>query len=444
MDLPFPGLNSPSAFTTSTGIPYFMSTSTQSMYYNNSNIFQNDITTQTINQCAEECDKMPGCNAFHLERSPAPSGNCKLKAIQNFSPGVQDARNNMYFKHILNSKPALKINRLTKSSTEPSILFNNGTYYYLNTDSTGIVLRGVVSNDMYEGMFNFEENENSATKMKIVLFSFTELKNIFGSSISIVRGPTITVIDGTLYILFSMSTTSDDANMRMYYTINSTTDVFNKSLWSTPILIPYPNSANPSWAVDPFIFKLDANRYYLLFSSKQFGNQIPNVNNPQRIFISRITIDNTTKRFSLLGLVRSISTPNRFPGQFQLSPNLNWEPTINSAPCVILNNNRIFLIYSTSFYTDSKSSLGMLELSNISNDPTSERNWIKRQISVFSSSIPGNMNGIGHCSFTKSGTKNYIVFHAKVDPSTDYSVYAKEFIFDTQGIPFFGGPLYKP
>ena len=440
MDLPFPGLNSPSTFTTSTGIPYFTSTGTQSMYYNSSNIFQNDITTQTVNQCAEECDKMPGCNAFHLDGSPAV--NCKLKTIQNFSPGAQDTtRSTMYFKHVLNSKPALKINRVTKSSTEPSIWFNkdNGTYYYLNTDSTGIILRGVVANDISEGMFNFDENDNSATKTKIVLFSFTELKNTFGSSISTIRGPTITVIDNTFYILFSMSTTSDDANMKMYYTINSTSDVFNKSLWSTPILISYP-----SWAVDPFVFRLDANRYYLLFSSKQFGNQIPTVNNPQKILISRITIDNTSKRFSLVGLVRSISTPNRFPNQYQQSQMLNWEPTINSAPCVIVNNNRLFLVYSTSFYTDSKSSLGMLELSNISNDPTSERNWIKRQISVFSSSIPGNMNGIGHCSFTKSGSKNYIIFHAKVDPSTDYSVYAKEFIFDTQGIPFFGGPLYKP
>ena len=124
-------------------------------------------------------------------------------------------------------------------------------------------------------------------------------------------------------------------------------------------------------------------------------------------------------------------------------PDQPWETDgrldLNEGPQVLINEDRLFIIYSCGQSWLPTYKLAQLKLKNPDNNLLDRDNWIKSG-PVFT----GNeeVYGVGHAGFTTSpdGTEHWIVYHTKVDrkPGWERHICLQRFIFDFDGSPYFG------
>ena len=109
------------------------------------------------------------------------------------------------------------------------------------------------------------------------------------------------------------------------------------------------------------------------------------------------------------------------------------------------------MIYSCNGSWTKEYALAYVALNDTTLDPMNGRNWKKSPQPVFTrcdNKTPG-VNGVGHCSFTKSpdDAEDWIVYHAKNSEQDGWSAgggrstFIKKFTWNEDGTPNFGEPV---
>jgi len=129
-----------------------------------------------------------------------------------------------------------------------------------------------------------------------------------------------------------------------------------------------------------------------------------------------------------------------------------WETNsgnIQEGQAFLQHGNKAFIVYSCNSSTTKFYRLGYLMLDDITKDPMNPANWTKSPDQVFYRCDDRNVdsvNGVGHCSFTKSpdGTEDWIVYHSKNRNDNGYttgrSTFIKKFTWNADDTPNFGTP----
>lgn len=197
-----------------------------------------------------------------------------------------------------------------------------------------------------------------------------------------------------------------------------------------------PTAENTEYAIDLTTFELNGRRY-AVWSGNEKTDDI------QQIRIARMS-DPCTISSSLVVL----STPDQ-----------PWEKlagTVNEGPSVLINEEtgKVFIVYSCNGSWTKHYKLAWLQL-DADKDPMVAANWTKSPGPVFdrcdNTSAPvAGVNGVGHCSFTRSpdGTEEWIVYHVmKFRHDNDGGggwgtryPFVQKFTWNADGTPDFGVP----
>lgn len=189
---------------------------------------------------------------------------------------------------------------------------------------------------------------------------------------------------------------------------------------------------NTSYAIDMGVFKLN-NKLYAVWSGNPVGSgdqhlYIATMSNPYTISSSRVQISKPDKTWEL------------------------YTGKVNEGPAFLINEKagKFFVVYSCNGSWTKQYRLGYLEL-DITKDPMIASNWKKSNNYVFfrndETSTTDGVNGVGHCSFTKSpdDSEDWIVYHAKKRNDSGWSsgrsTFIKKFTWNEDGTPNFGEPV---
>jgi GH43 family beta-xylosidase len=133
-----------------------------------------------------------------------------------------------------------------------------------------------------------------------------------------------------------------------------------------------------------------------------------------------------------------------------------WEKynsTINEGPAFLKNTEKgkFFVVYSCNGSWTKQYRLGYVMLNDTLADPTQAANWTKSATDVFyrcdDTAAFDGVNGVGHCSFTKSpdDSEDWIVYHVKNRNdntwSSGRSTFIQKFTWKADGTPDFGTPV---
>ena len=191
---------------------------------------------------------------------------------------------------------------------------------------------------------------------------------------------------------------------------------------------------NTSYAIDLGVFKLNG-QLYAIWSGNPPGSgdqwlYIAKMDNPYTISSSRVAISKPDKPWEL------------------------YSGKVNEGPAFLKNKEKgkFFVVYSCNGSWTKQYRLGYLELSDTISNPLIASNWKKSANEVFfrndeSINPTSGVNGVGHCSFTKSpdGTEDWIAYHVKAFNETGWSnrhTFIQKFTWDEEdGTPYFGRPV---
>lgn len=195
-----------------------------------------------------------------------------------------------------------------------------------------------------------------------------------------------------------------------------------------------PTTDNTCYAIDMGVMKI-SNKLYAVWS----GTPNKETGGDQRIYIAEMSNPWTI-------------TSNRV----QISqPDQSWElvqpsTKVNEGPAFLHRDGKVFIVYSCNGSWTKYYRLAYLAL-NADDDPMKPENWKKSSNAVFyrcdDTTDEDGVNGVGHCSFTKSpdGTEDWIIYHVKNrndgSYSTGRSTFIQRFTWNTDGTPNFGTPV---
>jgi GH43 family beta-xylosidase len=192
-------------------------------------------------------------------------------------------------------------------------------------------------------------------------------------------------------------------------------------------------AGNTSYAIDLSVFSLKG-QLYAVWSGNPPGSgdqwlYIATMENPYTISSSRVAISKPEKSWEI------------------------YTGKVNEGPAFLKNKEKgkFFVIYSCNGSWTKQYRLASLELSDTIADPLKPANWKKSATDIFfrcddTSTVDG-VNGVGHCSFTKSpdDTEDWIVYHVKNRNdntwSSGRSTFIQKFGWKTDGSPDFGTPV---
>lgn len=193
-----------------------------------------------------------------------------------------------------------------------------------------------------------------------------------------------------------------------------------------------PTFDNTCYAIDMGVLKIE-NKLYAVWSgtiSKETGGD-------QRIYIAEMS-----NPWTICSNRVQISQPDQ-----------SWELVsgkVNEGPAFLQHDGKVFVVYSCNGSWTKDYRLAYLML-NIGDDPLNPSNWKKSPNAVFyrcdDTVNEDGVNGVGHCSFTKSpdGTEDWIVYHVKNRNHGSYgtgrSTFMQRFTWNADGTPNFGTPV---
>lgn len=303
-------------------------------------------------------------------------------------------------------------NPILPAGADPWIIYKDGFYYYTHT--TG------------------DRLEISKTKNLANLRS-AERKVIWrppaGKAYSSqLWAPELHFLHGKWYMYFAADDGNND-NHRMYVIEHDATDPMEGE-WTFKGKV---SDKSDRWAIDGTVCEYNKQLYML------WSGWAGDKNGQQNIYIAKM------------------SNPWTISSERQLlsSPELKWEKvgseenpyvSVNEGPQILINNSKVFLIYSASgCWTDSYN-LGMLSFQG-DNDLSDPKVWVKSKTSVFSKSEQNGVYAPGHNSFFKSkdGKEDWILYHANNNPGEGChggrSPRAQKFSWNADGTPYFGSPV---
>ena len=307
-------------------------------------------------------------------------------------------------------------NPLLPSGADPWTIYKDGYYYYTNTLGDRISIWK--TRDLSK--LKSAEQKTVWTPPPGTMYS----KQIWA--------PEIHFINDKWYIYFAADDGKNE-NHRMYVLENSSTDPLNGQ-WVFKGKVSDPSD---KWAIDGSVFE-HRGQLYMIWSGWEGdtnGRQdiyIARMKNPWTIEGGRVRISEPTYDWEKHGDLNDPGNP----------PHVN----VNEGPQILMNKDKIFLVYSASGCWTDYYALGMLTASSESDllDPES---WQKSRQPVFRQSPENSVYGTGHNSFFKSpdGSEDWILYHANPQPGQGCGKHrsprAQKFTWKKDGTPDFGVPV---
>lgn len=277
-------------------------------------------------------------------------------------------------------------NPLKSSGPDPYSTYNNGYYYYTNTEQNKLVLWKIRS------LANISAAEKKEIWIPPVGTAYSHA----------IWAPEIHKIEGKWYMYFAADD-GNNKNHRMYVLENTSEDPF-KGKWNFKGKIAaWPDR----WAIDGNVFEYE-NELYMIWSGWE-----GNTNGQQNIYIAKM------------------KNPLEIEGRRVLlsEPNYNWEKqgdlddegnpphvSVNEGPQYLENDGKIFIVFSANGCWTDYYSLGLLSFTG--EDILNPANWEKHPKPIFTKSAENGVYAPGHNSFFKSpdGTEDWILYHANSNP----------------------------
>jgi len=306
-------------------------------------------------------------------------------------------------------------NPLLPSGADPWSIYKDGYYYYTQTMQNELVIWKTK---------NLADLHTAEKKTIFVPPADTAYSKELWA-------PEIHFIDGKWYMYFAADD-GENQNHRMYVMENSCNDPFQGN-WDFKGQV---GDATNKWAIDGSVFSYQ-NQLYMIWAGWE-----GDVNQKQEIYIAKMK-----NPWTIDGERYKISTP-----QFDWEkhgdlndPNNPPHVDVNEGPQVLVNNGKVFLIYSASGCWTDFYALGMLTLT--AEDLLSPSSWVKSTQPVFKQSPENGVFAPGHNSFFKSpdGKEDWILYHANSGPGQgcggQRSPRAQKFTWNADGSPNFGIPV---
>jgi GH43 family beta-xylosidase len=259
-----------------------------------------------------------------------------------------------------------------------------------------------------------------------------------------VWAPELHRIDGRWYIYYAAGRPHDETNSYQFQrsgVLRAKTDdpmgewedmglLFTGDSYQSEIV---PTNTNTQYAIDLGVFRLNG-KLYAVWSGYPAGSSdqklyIATMSNPYTITSSRVAISSADKYWEL------------------------YNSKINEGPAFLKNKEKgkFFVVYSCNGSWTKQYRLGYIMLNDTLADPIKPGSWTKSATEAFyrcdDTANQDGVNGVGHCSFTKSpdGTEDWIVYHVKNRNdntwSSGRSTFIQKFTWKTDGTPDFGTPV---
>jgi GH43 family beta-xylosidase len=306
-------------------------------------------------------------------------------------------------------------NPLLSSGADPWSIYKDGYYYYTQTMQNELVIwktRNLADLHTAERKTIFVPPADTAYSKEL-------------------WAPEIHFIDGKWYMYFAADD-GNNHNHRMYVMENSSQDPFQGG-WELKGKV---GDATNKWAIDGSVFSYQKQLYMI------WAGWEGDINQKQEIYIAKMK-----NPWTIDGERYKISTP-----QFEWEkhgdlndPNNPPHVDVNEGPQVLVNNGKVFLIYSASGCWTDFYALGMLTLTG--ENLLSPSSWVKSAQPVFKQSPENGVFAPGHNSFFKSpdGKEDWILYHANSGPGQgcggQRSPRAQKFTWNADGSPHFGIPV---
>lgn len=307
-------------------------------------------------------------------------------------------------------------NPLLPSGPDPWCIFKDGYYYYTNTTAKNITI------------WKTDDISNLHNAEKKIVFTPPEIgpysKNLWA--------PEIHFLEDKWYIYFAADSGYNSSH-RLWVLENSSADPMEGE-WILKGKIKTPGD---KWSIDGSVFKYKKRRYFI------WSGWEGDTNGQQNIYIARMKNPFTLKKKRSM-----ISSPQL---DWEIHGDLNNEDdvphvSVNEGPQSLMNNKKLFIIYSASGCWTDYYALGILTAKrgrNLMRPAT----WQKSPEPVFKKSIENKVYAPGHNSFFKSpdGREDWILYHANDNPGEGCedlrSPRAQPFTWNLDGTPNFGKPV---
>lgn len=306
-------------------------------------------------------------------------------------------------------------NPLLPSGADPWSIYKDGYYYYTHSMQNKLVIWKTK---------NLADLKTAAQKT-----IFTPPANTAYSKE--LWAPEIHFINGKWYVYFAADDGNNN-NHRMYVLENTAKDPLTGE-W---VFKGKVGDATNKWAIDGSVFTYK-NQLYMIWAGWE-----GDVNQKQEIFIAKMK-----NPWTIQGKRYKISSP-----QFEWEkhgdlndPNNPPHVDVNEGPQILINKEKVFLIYSASGCWTDFYALGMLTLKG--KDLLKASSWVKSEQPVFKQSPENGVYAPGHNSFFKSpdGKEDWILYHANSGPGQgcggQRSPRAQRFTWNADGSPNFGMPV---
>lgn len=324
-------------------------------------------------------------------------------------------------------------NPLARAMPDPWIVKDNGYYYLCKASGNGI-------------------NVSRSDKLSVISATKSVWKcpvdngNIKPWNVTNVWAPELHCVDGRWYIYYTAGRPHSETNsygLQRSGVLRAKTDdpmgewedlglLYTGDEYKSDLV---PTAANTTWAIDLGVFRLNK-QLYAVWSGSPTGSSeqrlyIAKMSNPYTISSNRTMISSADKYWEL------VSSGTK----------------INEGPAFLKNKekNKFFVVYSANGSWTKNYRLGYIMLSDTLKDPTDRANWTKSSTAAFTridetANVDG-VNGVGHCSFTKSpdDTEDWIVYHVKNRNDNTWesgrSAFIQKFTWKEDGTPNFGTPV---
>lgn len=292
-------------------------------------------------------------------------------------------------------------NPLIEKGADPWVIKHDSLYHYCYSSNNGIYIKSAAD------LVKIQE----APARKI-------WEGVPGTNYSSeVWAPELHFYKNRWYVYFAADDGKNE-NHRMYVLESETDSLSGKFVFKGKL-----NTENDRWAIDGTLLPLN-NKLYFIWSGWD-----STVNVCQNLYISEMSSPTEVKKDALRVLISS--------------PEFGWEkignPLINEGPQILKSEKgEVFLVYSASgSWTDSYC-LGMLKLTG--KNPMDAAAWQKYTEPVFQGTE--EVISPGHCSFTKIGSSDWIVYHVARFKGAGWnrSVKMQKFRW-VRGEPVFGKPI---
>lgn len=288
---------------------------------------------------------------------------------------------------------------IDNNGADPWIIKKDNQYYY---------------SEVNEGKLNLYSSKNLtdivAGKVSTIIEDSSDLYNFWA--------PELHYTNGKWYVYVAACTKKDDIH-RMYVLSNESNDPMEGSWTYSKV-----DGMDDKFAIDGTLLEIEDKRYFI------WSGWEGDTNVAQNLYLSEMISPTETKGEKIL-----IS-----------SPEYQWEkigdPLVNEGPQVIINKNKINLVYSASGSWTDDYCIGLLT-TDVGADIKNPDSWIKKSEPIFKSG--NNVFGPGHNSFTVSpdGTENIMVYHSARWQGGGWNRFVRfqYFEFDDKGEIKLGTPI---